>query len=121
MASVSEQGNIQLVGVDFNNPTFIMVGGMSIDDIKIKYNWFLNADVIDAVIGEDKNGLIWYKGTWNSGFRERGPFVNRSSIDEYRRGTCSFFIRPARAAFQRTFADSVTSRSTASGDDAVVR
>jgi hypothetical protein len=40
MAVNYQQGNYQLVGVDFNNPTFTMVGGMSIDDIKIKYNWF---------------------------------------------------------------------------------
>jgi hypothetical protein len=42
-------------------------------------------------------------------------------MDEYRRGACSFSISPARADFQRTFADSVTSRSTVSGDDAVAR
>ena len=52
------QGNIQLVGVNFNNPSFKMVGGMSIDDIKIKYNWFLNAEVENAIIGENHYPLI---------------------------------------------------------------
>jgi len=76
MAAILEQGNTQLVGVDFNNPTFRMVGGMSIDDIKIKYNWFLNAEVKNAVIGEDKNGLVWYQGDWNCGTWEGGTWYS---------------------------------------------
>jgi hypothetical protein len=76
MAVTSEHGNYQLVGVDFNNPTFTMVGGMSIDDIKIKYNWFLNAEVEGAVIGEDKNGLVWYKGDWICGTWEGGTWYS---------------------------------------------
>lgn len=67
-------GNIELTGVDFTNPTFKMVGGMSIDDIKIKYSWFLNAEVKDAVIGEDKNGIVWYSGEWIGGIWEGGTW-----------------------------------------------
>lgn len=81
MAAIYEQGNYQLVGVDFTNPTFTMVGGMSIDDIKIKYNWFLNAKVKDAVIGEDKNGLVWYKGEWTCGTWEGGTWYSGTWID----------------------------------------
>jgi hypothetical protein len=62
------------LNVDFNVPTFKMVGGMSIDDIKIKYNWFLNAEVKDAVIGEDANGLVWYSGEWIDGTWEGGTW-----------------------------------------------
>lgn len=69
-------GNVQLKGVDFNNPTFKMVGGMSIDDIKIKYNWFLNAEVKDAIIGEDENGLVWYNGEWICGTWENGTWYS---------------------------------------------
>ena len=61
---------------DFNTTTFIMVGGMSIDDVRIKYNWFLNAEVVDAVIGEDKNGLVWYQGTWTCGTWENGTWYS---------------------------------------------
>ena len=76
MAVNYQQGNYQLVGVDFNNPTFTMVGGMSIDDVKIKYNWFLNAEVIGAVIGQDDNGLVWYQGDWNCGTWEGGTWYS---------------------------------------------
>ena len=76
MAAILEQGNTQLVGVDFNNPTFRMVGGMSIDDVKIKYNWFLNAEVKNAVIGENKNGLVWYEGDWICGTWEGGTWYS---------------------------------------------
>ena len=76
MAVTSEQGNTKLVGVDFNNPTFTMVGGMSIDDVKIKYNWFLNAEVQSAVIGEDVNGLVWYSGEWINGTWENGTWYS---------------------------------------------
>jgi len=66
----------KLIGVNFNEPTFIMVGGIGIDDIKIKYNWFLNAEVRDAVIGEDKNGLVWYSGKWIDGTWEGGTWYS---------------------------------------------
>jgi hypothetical protein len=67
--------------VDFNRPTFKMVGGMSIDDIKIKYIWFLNAEVIDAVIGEDENGLVWYSGDWMGGTWESGTWYSGTFHD----------------------------------------
>lgn len=71
----------KLIGVNFNEPTFIMVGGISIDDIKIKYNWFLNAEVKDAIIGEDKNGLIWYSGIWVDGTWENGTWYSGTWYD----------------------------------------
>lgn len=64
------------VGVNFNDPTFIMVGGLGIDDVKIKYNWFLNAEVKDAIIGEDENGLVWYSGIWVNGVWENGTWYS---------------------------------------------
>jgi hypothetical protein len=76
MAVNYQQGNYQLIGVDFNTPTFTMVGGMSIDDIKIKYNWFLNAQVEGAIIGEDSNGLVWYQGDWICGTWEDGTWYS---------------------------------------------
>lgn len=64
----------KIVGVNFNEPTFKMVGGLGIDDVKIKYNWFLNAEVKDAIIGENENGLVWYSGTWVCGTWEGGTW-----------------------------------------------
>lgn len=53
--------------IDFNRPKFKMVGGLTLRDVKIKYNWLLNAQVQDAIIGEDENGLVWYSGQWVCG------------------------------------------------------
>lgn len=66
----------KIVGVNFNEPTFKMVGGLGIDGVKIKYNWFLQADVKNAIIGEDKNGLIWYSGDWVDGTWEGGTWYS---------------------------------------------
>lgn len=66
----------QILDINFNNPTFKMVGGMTLDDIKIKYGWFLNAEVNNAIIGEDKNGLVWYNGDWLGGIWENGTWYS---------------------------------------------
>jgi hypothetical protein len=64
------------IDVNFDETTFKMVGGLSIDDIKIKYLWFLNAQVQDAIIGEDENGLVWYSGDWIDGIWENGTWYS---------------------------------------------
>ena len=64
------------IDVNFDETTFKMVGGLSIDDIKIKYLWFLNAQVKDAIIGEDDNGLVWYSGEWIDGIWETGTWYS---------------------------------------------
>ena len=38
-----------------------------------KYPWLLKAKFKDVVIGEDKNGLVWYDGIWKSGTWEYVP------------------------------------------------
>jgi len=61
---------------DFNKPNFKMVGGLTLDKLKIRYIWFLNAEVKDAIIGEDDNGLVWYSGTWINGIWEGGTWYS---------------------------------------------
>ena len=56
-----------LINVDFNRYRYRLVDGISIDDISSKYPWVLEAEIKEAVIGQDKNGLVWYKGIWESG------------------------------------------------------
>jgi len=67
---------LDISSVDFNKEKFKMVGGLSLDTVKIKYNWIFNAQMKDAIIGEDKNGLVWYSGTWICGTWEGGTWYS---------------------------------------------
>lgn len=71
---------LDISGVDFNAPKFKMVGGLNIDTLKIKYNWIFNAQMEDAIIGEDDNGLVWYSGTWLCGTWEGGTWYSGDFI-----------------------------------------
>jgi hypothetical protein len=67
---------LDISGVDFNKPKFKMVGGLNIDTLKIKYNWIFNAQMENAIIGEDENGLVWFSGTWICGTWEGGTWYS---------------------------------------------
>lgn len=58
---------LKLKNINFNEVNLTLVDGMSIDKLKIRYNWIFNATIKDAIIGEDDYGLVWYKGTWICG------------------------------------------------------
>lgn len=58
---------LALENVDFNKINITLVDGMSIDKLKIRYNWIFNASIEDAIIGEDAYGLVWYSGNWICG------------------------------------------------------
>lgn len=59
--------NVDLKNIDFNSTNVIFVDGLTLERIKIKYNWLLNANIKDAIIGEDANGIVWYFGEWYDG------------------------------------------------------
>lgn len=56
-----------LVNIDFSKFRFKMVDGLNLEILSEKYGWFLEAEVEDAVIGENSNGLVWYSGIWHCG------------------------------------------------------
>jgi hypothetical protein len=58
---------LALQNVDFNKINITLVDGLSIDKLKIRYNWIFNASIEDALIGEDDYGLVWYSGNWICG------------------------------------------------------
>lgn len=57
---------INIVKKDFSQ-NIILVDGLTIEDLKIKYIWILNATIENAIIGENDYGLVWYKGDWMCG------------------------------------------------------
>lgn len=72
---------IDISNIDFNSTKFRMVGSLTLDKVKIKYNWIFNAQIKDAIIGEDQNGLVWYSGTWISGTWEYGTWYSGTFLD----------------------------------------
>jgi len=72
---------LDISSVNFNEPKFKMVGGLTLDKVKIKYNWIFNAQMEDAIIGEDDNGLVWFSGTWICGTWEGGTWYSGDFIN----------------------------------------
>lgn len=72
---------IDISNVNFNSEKFRMVGKLTLDKVKIKYNWIFNAQIKDAVIGEDDYGLVWYSGTWVNGTWEDGTWYSGTFLN----------------------------------------
>lgn len=41
--------------------------GLTIDILKEKYQWVLDAEIENAIIGLKEDKIIWYDGIWRSG------------------------------------------------------
>jgi hypothetical protein len=67
---------LQIVDIDHNADNIILTNGLTIEKMKIKYNWFLNASVKNCIIGEDSYGLVWYSGEWICGEWEDGTWYS---------------------------------------------
>jgi len=67
---------LNIEGIDFEKSNVIFVNGMSLERVKIKYNWLLNAKVKDAIVGENERGLVWYFGDWFCGEWEDGTWYS---------------------------------------------
>jgi len=58
---------VSLVGVDYTKFRYTCVDGLSLAKIASDFSWILNADISNAVIGQNSSGLVWYSGRWNDG------------------------------------------------------
>jgi len=58
---------VDIEGVDFEKSNIIFVDGLTLEKVKMKYNWLLNAKVKDAIVGENDRGIVWYFGEWFCG------------------------------------------------------
>ncbi len=59
--------NLSLYNIDRYKYRYELVDGLDLISINDKYSWVFEADIDDAIIGEDNNGLVWYKGDWSCG------------------------------------------------------
>ena len=57
-----------------------LVDGLSLAEINKNYSWLLEAEVSDAVIGRDSNGIIWYSGVWKFGRWFGGTWISGTWI-----------------------------------------
>lgn len=70
-----------------NVSNFTLIDGLTVDIIKRKYIWLLNALVENAIIGEDEYGLVWYSGNWIAGEWEDGTWYSGIWFDgEWKNG-----------------------------------
>jgi hypothetical protein len=71
------KGNsLELMNVDFNKYNYKIVDGMTLKELEEKYYWVLNADIRNAIIGEDTSGFVWYQGDWICGTWEEGMWYS---------------------------------------------
>lgn len=50
--------------------------GLTLEKTIEKYYWVLKANIQDAIIGEDRNLLVWYNGLWKNGYWMNGLWKN---------------------------------------------
>ena len=67
---------VDIEGIDFEKSNVIFVNGLTLERVKIKYNWLLNAKVKDAIVGEDDRGIVWYFGDWYCGEWKDGTWYS---------------------------------------------
>lgn len=58
---------VEIINISDNIDNLILVDGLTIELVKLRYNWFLNANVKNCIVGEDSYGLVWYSGEWLCG------------------------------------------------------
>lgn len=56
-----------LKDIDVEKYNYRLVDGLTVQQLELKYYWILNADMRNAIIGENDNGLVWYQGDWLCG------------------------------------------------------
>lgn len=67
---------VEIVNISDNADNILLTNNLTIELVKIRYNWILNANIRNAVIGEDSNGLVWYMGEWICGDWEGGTWYS---------------------------------------------
>lgn len=76
------KGNtLSLMNVDFNKFNYRIVDGMTLKELEDKFYWVLNADIRNAIIGEDTSGFVWYQGDWIAGTWETGTWYSGKAFN----------------------------------------
>jgi hypothetical protein len=66
-----------LTNVNFSKFRFRLIDGLDIETLSENFQWILEAEISNAVIGQDNNKkLIWYSGIWECGRWFGGTWVS---------------------------------------------
>jgi hypothetical protein len=81
-----------LVNLDLNKFKLQLIDGLSLQELSQSYHWVLEAEVSDALIGKDQNGIVWYSGTWRCGRWFGGTWMSGEWLTgDWYRGTWNSF------------------------------
>jgi hypothetical protein len=67
---------VQIVNIENNVNNILLTDDLTIEILKVKYNWILNASIKNVVLGLDDYGLVWYSGEWICGEWEDGTWYS---------------------------------------------
>jgi len=56
-----------LENLDLNKYKLQFIDGLSLEEVSRFYHWILEAEVSNALIGKNDDGIVWYSGTWRCG------------------------------------------------------
>ena len=65
---------VNIINIDNNINNILLTDDLTIEILKVRYNWILNASIKNAVLGMDDYGLVWYMGEWICGEWEDGTW-----------------------------------------------
>ena len=66
--------------MNYEKYRFRLIDGLDIERLAINYSWIYEAEISEAVIGLNDEGLVWYKGIWECGRWFGGTWVSGSWI-----------------------------------------
>lgn len=65
--------NKEILNINFYKQNIKLVDNLTLEEMKSRYGWILNASIENAIIGQTKDKrLIWYSGTWKDGIWKNG-------------------------------------------------
>lgn len=79
--STNPHEGLKLHDVDFTKYNFRLVDGLTLQLLSQKYTWLLEAEIENAIIGEDNRGLVWYSGDWICGTWKDGTWYSGRFFD----------------------------------------
>ena len=65
-----------LIDVDVNKFKIEFIDGLSLEEVSRYYHWILEAEVSNALIGQNQDGIVWYSGTWRCGRWFGGTWIS---------------------------------------------
>ena len=72
---------VDIINIENNINNILLTDDLTIELLKVRYNWILNATIRNAILGLDDYGLVWYMGEWICGEWEDGTWYSGTWYD----------------------------------------